>query len=454
MKLTFVPRCLRAAQALGFCSAVVFSSGCATEPGRMTGLGTATGGVLGAGFGALVGAQTGDPATGLLVGGAAGSVAGAAVANVFEAEERQLDSNRTLMRQRDEEIGRRREQLAALRTQESRRDYEGLERPTSRLSEQRGPVSRRPYETRVVPTEESYRSAALSSLPLDADEVRPIYVERKSGVTARSEDTASLEPSVDADQSASPSVAPRAVKPAVVSAGTDSSATGLAPETPARRTSWVVPEKGAKAPEKAAPAEPKVGDRAKPVTVASTKTTDESAPSKVLIPVRKAPGLSTEQSRRPEIAPPENRKEPVVHAARAIPAAPTVGSPRPTAIPPTPTPHGAAESVITPTPSAEVKDSPKGVITESGGKNASGECSQAAQEIAKSGQVSEPAEKLFHYRRALRLCPADARYHIHLGDHYRSLNRFADASFEYKEALALDPKNAEAKERIENLKNG
>jgi cytochrome c-type biogenesis protein CcmH/NrfG len=209
---------------------------------------------------------------------------------------------------------------------------------------------------------------------------------------------------------------------------------------------------------------------------AAVPISKESAPAKVVLPVRKAPGLATEESDRSRIKQTASSKEALASArrdslqaqkiessatqqrnvvsARTIPAAPTVEKSRPTAVMPDDVPHNAAKNVASATPTAATSESAKAMIADSGDKRASGECSQAAQEIEKSVQVSEPSEKLFHYRRALRLCPSDARYHVNLGDHYRSLNRFADASFEYKEALALDPKNAEAKDRMEKLKNG
>lgn len=68
-----------------------------------------------------------------------------------------------------------------------------------------------------------------------------------------------------------------------------------------------------------------------------------------------------------------------------------------------------------------------------------GECGNAAAEIVKAESVTESADKLFHLRRALRMCPDNAQYHKQLGDLYNSLNREKDGEFEYKEAQRLDP---------------
>lgn len=67
------------------------------------------------------------------------------------------------------------------------------------------------------------------------------------------------------------------------------------------------------------------------------------------------------------------------------------------------------------------------------------ECIKAENEVKSAAQALEAADKLFHYRRALRLCPANAGYHNGLGEVYLTLGRKADAEFEFKEALKLDP---------------
>ena len=61
------------------------------------------------------------------------------------------------------------------------------------------------------------------------------------------------------------------------------------------------------------------------------------------------------------------------------------------------------------------------------------------------------ADKLFHYRRALRLCPDNALYHNGLGEIYRSLNRLDDAEYEFREALRLDPGFQTARENLSGL---
>ncbi len=63
------------------------------------------------------------------------------------------------------------------------------------------------------------------------------------------------------------------------------------------------------------------------------------------------------------------------------------------------------------------------------------------------------ADKLFHFRRALRLCPDSADYHNGLGEVYLVLNRKNDAEFEFKEALRLNPSLYIAKKNLNMINN-
>ncbi len=79
------------------------------------------------------------------------------------------------------------------------------------------------------------------------------------------------------------------------------------------------------------------------------------------------------------------------------------------------------------------------------------ECQQAAAEISKSKLASDTSDKLFHTRRAIRLCPQMPSYHQSLGEVYLSLSRKDDAMFEFEEALKYDPTYAPAIEASAKL---
>ena len=75
----------------------------------------------------------------------------------------------------------------------------------------------------------------------------------------------------------------------------------------------------------------------------------------------------------------------------------------------------------------------KAVTADLGGS----ECQEADKESRSAEAAPDTADKLFHYRRALRLCPDNAGYHSALAKVYKSLNRNDDANFEMQEAKRL-----------------
>jgi tetratricopeptide (TPR) repeat protein len=80
------------------------------------------------------------------------------------------------------------------------------------------------------------------------------------------------------------------------------------------------------------------------------------------------------------------------------------------------------------------------------------ECIQAEGEVGKARESGELADKLFHFRRALRLCPENPAYHNGLGEVYVSLNRRSDAEFEFREALNLNPNFQPAANNLNSLR--
>lgn len=81
----------------------------------------------------------------------------------------------------------------------------------------------------------------------------------------------------------------------------------------------------------------------------------------------------------------------------------------------------------------------------------SNECKEAKKEYDSALKADEVSDKLYHYRRALRLCPNHAGYHTGLGKIYLSLNRYEDARYEFKEALKIDPDFNPAKEQLTSM---
>ncbi len=105
--------------------------------------------------------------------------------------------------------------------------------------------------------------------------------------------------------------------------------------------------------------------------------------------------------------------------------------------------------------SAQVEESAPPAMTDKataslGSPADTSDCGSAKSEVKKAEQVSDTADKLFHLRRALRMCPSDADYHNKLGELYTHLGRKDDAAFEYNEALRINPSHAKAKENLNN----
>jgi hypothetical protein len=83
----------------------------------------------------------------------------------------------------------------------------------------------------------------------------------------------------------------------------------------------------------------------------------------------------------------------------------------------------------------------------------SSSCSQADEEQMLATNSPDVSEKLFHLRRALRLCPNSAVAHHELGKVYLTLKRPADAEYEFKQALAVDPEFKAAAKSLNQLQS-
>jgi tetratricopeptide (TPR) repeat protein len=81
----------------------------------------------------------------------------------------------------------------------------------------------------------------------------------------------------------------------------------------------------------------------------------------------------------------------------------------------------------------------------------SSECKEALAERDLALEAPQNSDKLFHLRRALRLCPQSAPLHHELGKVYASMERRQDAESEFKQALSIDPSLSAAKNALSDL---
>ena len=81
-------------------------------------------------------------------------------------------------------------------------------------------------------------------------------------------------------------------------------------------------------------------------------------------------------------------------------------------------------------------------------------CEEGKEARDTAASSSDDSDKLFHLRKALRLCPNSAETHYDLGKAYLHMDRAADANYEFKQALSIDPSFKPAQESLKELDQG
>lgn len=81
-------------------------------------------------------------------------------------------------------------------------------------------------------------------------------------------------------------------------------------------------------------------------------------------------------------------------------------------------------------------------------------CEEGKEARQAAANSSDDSDKLFHLRKALRLCPNNAETHYDLGKAYLKMDRAADANYEFKQALSIDPSFKPAQESLKELDQG
>jgi len=81
-------------------------------------------------------------------------------------------------------------------------------------------------------------------------------------------------------------------------------------------------------------------------------------------------------------------------------------------------------------------------------------CEESKQVREAATSATDDSEKLFHLRKALRLCPNSAETHYEMGKTYLNMDRAADANYEFKQALSINPGHKEARQSLEELDQG
>lgn len=292
-----------------------------TEPGETTGVAAATGGVIGAGLGAIIGNQTGDAGSGMLIGAVAGAGTGAAIGNALQAQEEAIRTQDEAMERQERLISKQQEEINELRR--INRDQLTLNNSVSNTEERFSVKNKEMLERGAM--------ANAARLPADAS------------AGSISEKTI-VEP---------------ASKSAALSSGYF---------------------RGSNQP-------------VEPQFQAQNATEDSAARSaydwKSSPDTAQMKSLDSNEAESPQ--------------------------------------NGGSELAV------------------------SDDCAEAAKEVKSAQSSPALADRLFHYRRALRLCPSQPEYHNGIGEVYMSLNRISDAEFEFREALKLDPSFAPARNNLQSL---
>lgn len=183
--------------------------------------------------------------------------------------------------------------------------------------------------------------------------------------------------------------------------------------------------------------------RQEPQTPPVTRTATRSAPPAATLPATTAPATHKPLARydiRSELGsePSEFVHAPAPEPKKPVAQAPTKSSgqinERDIPLPEQPSSTVSRAAPVSPPPQAQSK-----------------ECKEALAERDQAAEASENSDKLFHLRRALRLCPQSAPLHHELGKVYASMQRTSDAEGEFKQALEIDPSFSAAKRELGSL---
>lgn len=342
-----------------------------TEPRETTGIGAAAGGVLGAGLGAIIGSQTGDPGAGVIIGGLSGAAAGGGIGNALQAQEERSQGQEEELRRQNELIRAQSGEIDALRSAQDGGISPGARGMLGRSGSAASIARYDGIELKVPPGLVEPRSSRRgnSAAMHGRDQSRGIGAWRESALGS----------SLGSGEDFRTGEVPRF-------AGSSKLADGDIPPVRYDERSEQLTR------DLHAAAEAGFGARANGGNI-------EGSPS----------------------APLESRDiEPVPMVAEF-------------------------ES-----PSSTESGSTVAAYTPPGGP----ECEEAQREIEKGDLASELPDKLFHVRRALRLCPTHAEYHAQLGSIYLKLDREEDALFEFREAFRLNPALDEARREVARLEQG
>lgn len=404
------------------------SSTGSTQALSKTGVGAATGAALGAGLGAIVGSTTGSAGGGLVIGAAAGATAGGLIGRELQNQDDEYVAQRESLTRQEEIIRQQRRDLQGLRGEASDSAM-NESTPTGFLAPARSSSSFQ-ADSRVATLPSSTGSSDIAFQYNKPSQYSGQYSpERYRGnpraqVFGGAREARGMLAAGAVQPSAAPSrtqVAPRRIEPEV----RREEPAILAVSEPRHEEPPVKTPSGLPVAKKADT--PKIA----PIAAVVSKPT----------PKPEAPAISPIVA--PLTPPPAKLETPESDVTAKISTPPAVESP----VVPEPVVEKVAEkgsAAVEPTQVA--KNAP-----ETSSEEADCDRTQAEQEATRARSASSAADKLFYFRRALRLCPMDSNYHLEVGRVYTGIGRAEDAAYEFRQAIDLNEKNEEARNALRQL---
>ncbi len=407
------------------------------HPFTSAGVGAATGAAVGAVGGAIIGSTSGNVGSGLAVGSLAGAAVGGALGyRVSENEKEQSDKRSTVTRQ-DAQIKRQRHEIRRLRDDLSDEANDPLMksgRPSVVKSvadwrAYRGSPAARPVASGRAMMKPSFYGENTGRAVTDLTLVSPPSIPAKSAVKsadatpAVSAETLVVSPSLKATTRSTevPTKVPTEV-PTEVRRALPATKAGLAVVT--EKSLEQVALENVVEPIKPTSALPPMKSELTADTEESTEVLSKQEDEVVGEPddaLQVSPKDEVKQALKTKLDAKSSSEKPQMVAALA------------------PVSKAAASTKV----AEQQKLMAEVLNTES--------CVKAREESDRAKQSKSVADRLFYYRRALRLCPESSDYHFEIGKLYSVIGRTEDAKEEFRQALARNSANDSARHELSLL---
>lgn len=393
----------------GACSGIVDNLGLeGLSPSRLstTGIGTVAGGALGAGVGAIIGSTTGDAGEGLLIGTGVGAIAGAAVGYELESQGEELAVHQATISRQQQEIQQQKLELEQIKGRSIDGNYTG----------QGYQVDPR-YQD--VSSNQIYNSDGTFSIPAQNRSSRDVYGNGQNLTTGYQENVVTssaartiqendlIARNVRSSLTPNSGITVRTVQPVLPAAKViQAQPVVIEQEAVTRR---VVTQK--------------------PVVNFAKNQRSSNEP----IRVAKTYGMDVDKTistrvEKTEIITPVANEGIITKKVETVVSTPV------------------KQAVTFPVNTAASTKSQVASVSSS-----SGSCGDAESEVTRARGAASDTDKLFYYRRALRLCKSKPEYHVEIGRVYSSIGRREEAEFEFSRALEIDPEYRDAQDELTML---